>query len=136
MKIRRELHLIKTNGRCSKPPAAYALTRAERRIFCLFLKSVRFWMATLQTWTKMLLKNKKKFMVLNRMIAIFCRSVYFQLQFFIFLQSKYETYCWSWNDFFRNSLHGHWKLRFTIGRRVCAHNSFSFFFHNNGLIVY
>ena len=49
MKIRRELHLIKTNGRCSKPPAAYALTRAERRIFCLFLKSVRFWMATLQT---------------------------------------------------------------------------------------
>ena len=42
MKIRRELHLIENNGRCSKPPAAYVLTRAERRIFCQFLKSVQF----------------------------------------------------------------------------------------------
>ena len=42
MKIRRELHLIKINGRRSKPLAAYVLTRAERRIFCHFLKSVQF----------------------------------------------------------------------------------------------
>ena len=42
MKIWWELHLIETNSRCSKPPAAYVLTRAERRIFCHFLKSVQF----------------------------------------------------------------------------------------------
>ena len=40
--IQRELHLIESNGRCSKPPAAYVLSRAERRTFCHFLKSVRF----------------------------------------------------------------------------------------------
>ena len=42
MKIRWELHLIETNGRCSKLPAAYVLTRAERRIFCQFLKLAQF----------------------------------------------------------------------------------------------
>ena len=42
MSIRRELHLIESNGRCSKPPAAYVLSRTDIRTFCRFLKSVRF----------------------------------------------------------------------------------------------
>ena len=42
MNIRRALHLIESNGRCSKPPRAYVLNRVERRTFCRFLKSVRF----------------------------------------------------------------------------------------------
>ena len=40
MNIRRELHLIESNGRCSKPPATYVLSRTERRTFCRFLKSM------------------------------------------------------------------------------------------------
>ena len=40
--IQRELHLIESNGRCSKPPAAYVLSQTERRTFCRFLKSVQF----------------------------------------------------------------------------------------------
>ena len=42
MNIRRELHLIESNGRCSKPLAAYVLSQAERRTLYHFLKSVRF----------------------------------------------------------------------------------------------
>ena len=42
MTIRRELRLIESNGRCSKPLAAYVFSWAERRKFCHFLKSVRF----------------------------------------------------------------------------------------------
>ena len=34
--------MIENNGQCSKPQAAYRLTRADRRIFCQFLKSVKF----------------------------------------------------------------------------------------------
>ena len=42
MNIWRELHLVESNGRCSKPPAAYVLSGAERRTFCRFLKSIPF----------------------------------------------------------------------------------------------
>ena len=42
MNIRRELHLIESNGQCSKPPTAYVLSRTKRRTFCRFLKSVQF----------------------------------------------------------------------------------------------
>ena len=42
MNIRRELHLIESNGQCSKPPTTYVLSRTKRRTFCRFLKSVQF----------------------------------------------------------------------------------------------
>ena len=42
MKIQREHHLVETNGQCSKPLAAYVLTRTKRRTFYHFLKSMWF----------------------------------------------------------------------------------------------
>ncbi|XP_042395408.1 uncharacterized protein LOC121985814 [Zingiber officinale] len=42
MGIRKELHLYKDGNKWKKPPATYTLSSQERRLFCQFIKSVKF----------------------------------------------------------------------------------------------
>ncbi|XP_073152210.1 uncharacterized protein [Henckelia pumila] len=42
MGIRKELHLYKDGNKWKKPPATYTLSTEEKRLFCQFIKSVKF----------------------------------------------------------------------------------------------